>query len=64
MYNVPLSRLSTNRVDVVILRHAVAKLIVRQFLLKVSLYVEKRASIPRKYVITRFQSYAILQIAS
>ena len=36
----------TNRVHVVMLRHAVAKLIITQSLLKVGVYVEKPAYFP------------------
>jgi hypothetical protein len=52
-YTVPPSRLSTNRVHFVMLLHAVVKLIIMQPLLKVSVYVEKCAYFPLKYVISK-----------
>ena len=48
-YYAPSSRLSTNRFHIVMLCHAVAKLIVIQSLLKVYVFVEKLAYFPRKY---------------
>lgn len=59
-FNVPTSRLSTNRIHVVMLDHVVAKLIVTQSLLNVSVYVETRAyfpqiwnaALPKQYYIT------------
>lgn len=45
-YNTPQSRLSTNCVQVVMLHHTVAKIIITQSLLKVNVNVEKRAYFP------------------
>jgi hypothetical protein len=50
MYNVPPSRMSTNRIPIVMLRPMVAKLIVMQSLLKVSVYDEIQTFEENKHV--------------